>query len=81
MLNVMFLLFLAGRLNVLPVENTYLSGLIITTGWGMSFLLNIVLHPFILMFLVMRRPMLIPGWIVGFNLLCFLLQIFFYFFT
>lgn len=81
LMNVMFLLFLAGRFNLLPIENNYLKGVIITTGWGISFILNMALHPFIFMMLLLRRPTLIPAWILGFNLLCFLLQIFFYFFT
>jgi hypothetical protein len=39
------------------------------------------LHPFIFMMLILKRSILVPAWIIGFNLLCFLLQIFFYFFT
>jgi len=82
LMNVMFLLFIAGRFNLIPGENNYLKGLIITTGWGISPLLNVVLHPILFVMLLMRRETVgVPAWMIIFNLFCFIFQIFFFFFT
>jgi hypothetical protein len=82
LMNVMFLLFIAGRFNLIPLDNNYLKGLIITTGWGISLLFNIILHPILFVMLMIRRAkVIIPAWIIIFNLFCFIFQIFFYFFS
>ncbi len=80
LMNVMFLLFLAGYFQLLPTMHSYLQGFIVTTG-VVAFIVNLVLHPFLLVMIMLRKQVLIPVWILGFNLLCFILQIFFYFFT
>jgi hypothetical protein len=81
-MNVMFLLFIAGRFGLLPIENSYLNGLIITIGWGISPILNVILHPILFVFVLLKRKDIgIPAWILIFNLFCFVFQIFFYFFT
>lgn len=79
-MNVMFLLFIAGRFNLLPIQNSYLNGLIITTGWGISPLFNVVLHPILFVVLLIKRSnVTVPAWIIIFNLFCFIFQIFFFF--
>jgi hypothetical protein len=80
LMNVMFLLYLAGYYGLLPVDNNYLTGLIVTTGMGIAPILNLVLHPAIFVTFTIRRSMIgIPAWIIIFNLFCFIFQIFFYF--
>jgi hypothetical protein len=80
LMNLMFLLFIAGRFNLIPFENNYLNGLIITTGWGISPLINVIVLPILLIVLMMRKgTVAIPTWIVIFNLGCFIFQIFFFF--
>jgi hypothetical protein len=82
LMNLMFLLFLAGHFGLLPLDNNYLKGLIITTGWGIAFIFNIVLHPVLFVILMVKRDTVtIPAWIIVFNLFCFIFQIFFFFFT
>ncbi|HEX6916095.1 MAG TPA: hypothetical protein VF145_12690 [Chitinophagaceae bacterium] len=81
LMNVMFLLFLAGYFNLMPVSNSYLNGLVVTTGWVFAFLLNLVLHPFLLIRTLLKREVTLPGWMLVFNLVCFIIQIIFYFFT
>lgn len=82
LMNLMFLLFIAGRFNLIPFENNYLNGLIITTGWGISPLINIILLPVLFVVLMMRKGVVaIPIWMIVFNFCCFIFQIFFYFLT
>jgi len=82
LMNLMFLLFIAGRFNLIPFENNYLTGLIITTGWFISPLVNIILHTVLVAALLMRKgTVTIPAWIIIFNLFCFIFQIFFFFLT
>jgi hypothetical protein len=80
LMNVMFLLYLAGYYSLLPVENSYLTGLIVTTGMGIAPMLNFVLHAALVVVLIMRRSIAgLAPWIIIFNLFCFIFQIFFYF--
>lgn len=82
LMNVMFLLFLAGQFNWLPVENSYLTGLIVTTGMFISPIFNVVLHPVLFTMLLTRRGAVgVPAWVIVFNFFCFVFQIFFFFFT
>lgn len=82
LMNMMFLLYVAGRFGLLPLENNYLKGLIITTGWGISLVFNVVLHPVLFVILLIKRgTVAIPAWIIIFNFFCFIFQIFFFFFT
>jgi hypothetical protein len=80
LMNGMFILYLFGYYKLLPVDNSYLTGLIVTTGMIIAPLLNLVLHPVLLIAFTTRRSMIgIPAWILMFNLFCFIFQIFFYF--
>lgn len=81
LMNLVFLLFLAAYYEWVRLDNTYIKGLVITVGWGISFLVNLLLHPALLVHVLLRRQLNIPWWILVVNLSCLVLQIIYYFFS
>ena len=80
-LNLIFLVFILNNLHLFNFQNQYVRGFVITAGFFIALLFNTILQLLILIrMLAGRSNKMIPVWLVGVNLVIFIIQVIFFFY-
>lgn len=81
-LNILFIVSVLGRMNLISIENRYAVGFIVTAGLVLAVIVNAILNS-ILAIRALRghKNTFVPNWLINTNFIILIFQVIFYFFS
>jgi hypothetical protein len=79
-LNIFFVISLLGRMRLFTINNDYVTGFIITSGFGLALIVNVILNTILAVRVLRGKSNVgIPGWLINTNFILLVAQIIFFF--